>query len=391
MPALDGVRGVAIALVVLHTFCGVARESGSSVLDAVRGVALAGWSGVQLFFVLSGFLITGILIDDRDRAGRAGYFRRFYIRRTLRIFPLYYAVLAIWLILIPLSGIEPALGVQARAHGAWYWLYLSNWVNPFGIGVDGLSHFWSLAVEEQFYLIWPLIVATLVRRRLSALCTVLLIATPFVRLALLAAGLPALAPYEFLIARWDALAAGALLAIALRSSAGQRRLASIMRSLTIIARAGIVAMTIALKGFGPSLPLVSVLGQSLVAALSVALVYAAAREPIERREDVHGLVDQQPTGRSRTARVLNAPWLRFLGRYSYGLYVFHLPIHFLLFVRADLWVNEGSANIRLAKLAIYCVAAITLSAGAALVSWKLLEAPCLRLKERLAPRIAFGA
>ena len=108
-----------------------------------------GWAGVQLFFVLSGFLITGILLETRDEKGAL---RRFLVRRGLRIFPLYYATLFVLLVVVP-----PDPVVRAALHDqVYYWLYVSNWAQPFEHKIPTLAHFWSLAVEEQFYLLWPL-------------------------------------------------------------------------------------------------------------------------------------------------------------------------------------------------------------------------------------------
>ncbi len=385
VPALDGVRGLAIALVLFHTFAGIADTGGGFAVDALRAVALAGWSGVTLFFVLSGFLITGILLDSRGGAARAGYYRRFYLRRTLRIFPLYYAILFAWLVVVPVLARAPALGIQAKAHGIWYWLYLSNWVNPFGIGVDGLGHFWSLAVEEQFYLVWPLLVAMLAWRRLGALCSILLVVTPMFRFFLIATDAPVLAPYEFLTARWDALAAGALLALAFRDDEWRALANVLMPRLTIAALAGTALLLATTKSLGPSIPAVVVVGQSLVIALSAVLVHSAASIPASHasRNEAHDRDRPRMTG---VGRLLHTRALRFLGKYSYGIYVFHLPIHFIVMGRIAPFVTRGGTGASFVRLSLYIVGASLASIAAALTSWRLLEAPCLALKERLAPR-----
>src|SRR5258708_14308594 len=160
LPALDGVRGLAILLVLLYHSVG--QTAATNRLEAAVNWALGyGFLGVDLFFVLSGFLITGILYDSR---AEPGYFRTFYMRRVLRIFPLYYGVLAVVFFgvsLIPaLRGSEIA---GLREHQAWAWLYGINvylsiqggWVLSY------IDHFWSLAVEEHFYFVWPLRVCLL--------------------------------------------------------------------------------------------------------------------------------------------------------------------------------------------------------------------------------------
>jgi peptidoglycan/LPS O-acetylase OafA/YrhL len=172
-PALDGIRAVAFLLVFFQHYAGIPW----------------GWSGVNIFFVLSGFLITGILVDTRDHPHRA---RNFYIRRTLRIFPLYYGIFIILLLLTPLM------------HWSMGWLawplYLGNFLRFWapgpqgsvqqmaadaqllGVGFIYLGHFWSLCVEEQFYLIWPWIVFRVrSTRTLLWICTATVVVVPLLR------------------------------------------------------------------------------------------------------------------------------------------------------------------------------------------------------------------
>src|SRR6185369_11811956 len=121
--------------------------------------ALAGWIGVDLFFVLSGFLITGILYDAK---ARKDYFRNFYARRFLRILPLYYGILALYILVFPRISIVPQRQYQSLVeHQLWFWTHLSNVsiaIEGYGNQQRGWTHFWSLAVEEQFYLVWPAVV-----------------------------------------------------------------------------------------------------------------------------------------------------------------------------------------------------------------------------------------
>ena len=150
IPALDGLRGIAILLVLIHHLTIYRPEGG---LDSwIAAVPLFGWCGVNLFFVLSGFLITGILLDTRDSPV---FYRSFFARRVLRIFPLYYGVLFLGFVLAPL--LLPMPDAYGR-HQLWLWTYLANFAMPFGKGEPAFSHFWSLCVEEQFYLVWPFLV-----------------------------------------------------------------------------------------------------------------------------------------------------------------------------------------------------------------------------------------
>ena len=168
--SLDGLRGVAFLLVFAHHY-GLSANITQPFIRALGWLAGGGWMGVDLFFVLSGFLITGILIDTRDGPH---YYRNFYARRALRILPLYYTLLLVLFALTPVW------------HLKWHWGHLAYvfYLGNFAGLLDGtlnhvlpfitLTHTWSLAVEEQFYLIWPLIVASIASpRRLVRLCFIL--------------------------------------------------------------------------------------------------------------------------------------------------------------------------------------------------------------------------
>ncbi len=148
MPALDGIRGIAVSLVLLCHFVG-AYEPTTTVGGIVYAVLRSGWCGVDLFFVLSGFLITGILVETKTAPN---FFRSFYMRRFLRIFPLYYALLFVWFGV--LGSLAARFGWDAYAIGRdrqlWYWAYLGNWLRPSRELVGAIAHLWTLAIEEQF-------------------------------------------------------------------------------------------------------------------------------------------------------------------------------------------------------------------------------------------------
>src|SRR4051812_42732359 len=215
IPALDGLRGLAIILVLLFHFTpeGIGATSAEKVL---RSVASLGWCGVDLFFVLSGFLITGILYDAK---GSPHFFRDFYMRRVLRIFPLYYGVLFLVFIVVPLLHPLTRASDQQFIHNQhWLWLYMANipqaltnaW--PLKTGWVNLNHFWSLAIEEHFYLIWPALVFLLQRRTLMRICTACIITALILR-CLTYFLWNDTAAYVLTPCRMDELAMGALVAL----------------------------------------------------------------------------------------------------------------------------------------------------------------------------------
>ena len=163
LSALDGVRAIAILLVIAHHAVAFVGEGSTGLERAVGAIAREGWIGVDLFLVLSGYLITGILLKTKSSKG---YYRRFMMRRVLRIFPAYYVFVVVFFILLPrLFPDHPDLAMLPGQQ-AWYWSYLAN-VRIFLNGHWSalyVEHAWSLAIEEQFYLLWPWIVLQSSRR-----------------------------------------------------------------------------------------------------------------------------------------------------------------------------------------------------------------------------------
>lgn len=367
MPALDGLRGLAIIAVVWHN----SALTGHWEIHGVLGKALnlfanLGWLGVQLFFVLSGFLITGILLDQK---GTQHQFRNFYMRRMLRIFPLYYAVLIIAFVLVPLWGVTPIWSVPNKSQEIWYWTYLVNWIIPVVGSGGGLSHFWSLAVEEQFYLLWPLAVISLSRERLALLCAALVISAIVVRAALIYYDpeFARWAAYEFTVARWDALAIGALLAAAVRYRAWLELVAKHCAWLIAATLLYILGYTALNHNFGPVEPGIGAVNQTVVALLFAgALFFGVART-------------ERPAVASWQGLLRNAA-LRNIGKYSYAIYIFHFPIVVEL---APFWDRHAGqwqhASPTLATLTRVLLVAL-MAYAMAWCSWRLLEQPCLRLK-----------
>ena len=361
VPALDGLRGIAIVLVLLHQ---LNRIEGPEL--ATRLVIYAfdfGWVGVQLFFVLSGFLITGILLDSRESPGAL---RSFFARRILRIFPLYFGVLALLVVILPALGLTPP---GWGDHQIWYWLYLSNWTQVYVGG--SLPHLWSLAVEEQFYLLWPFVVMRNDARGILRVCVVVAVASLAVRAAMVAAGVIPEAIYMFTTSRIDALLLGGAAAALLRLPGGiPARLAS-PRTLWLAALAVGIAGVVATRAYQRTTPMGLTVGYSTLALVFATAVLALALEGRARRPGLG-------------SRLLATAPLRALGTYSYGMYIFHKPLHDLvgkpalaaLGMPGPLGLGAGLAYVGIGS-------AIVFTAG--MLSYELFERHFLVLKERFVP------
>ena len=361
IPALDGLRGAAVALVIACHLAPFAAAPEGTLGSAAASVFYFGWVGVDLFFVLSGFLITGILFDNR---GRAGYFSAFYGRRLVRIFPLYYVTLAV----IAGGAVMFASPSSATAYAdtlPWHATYLTNvrialagaWSSvPFHTG-----HFWSLAVEEQFYLVWPAIIAFAprllgasdARQALLAVCLAVIALSIVIRIALVGQAHP-LAAYALFPARMDALAIGGVAALWVRSPHGPAQALRWSGPVLWTCGLGLAAIAIASAGLESYIhPLQQTVGYTLWALLFGALLIRVIYSP-----------------RGRMARCFQASPLMATGKISYGLYVVHFPVIYLL-------TSLGGASWSFLPFA---AATIALSFALALLSWQLIERPLLRLK-----------
>jgi peptidoglycan/LPS O-acetylase OafA/YrhL len=363
--ALDGIRGVAIVLVLItHGHWAFPDYSDD---HAVISAMVFGWCGVDLFFVLSGFLITGILLKTRTATNRA---RSFYARRFLRIFAIYYIALSLLLLMAAhswwLSSVMPV-------HTTWqrfaFYGYLQNWLGFRNPHYEGgiVGHFWSLAVEEQFYLIWPAIVWWVPERFLMRLCLAGIACAFALRIVLVGHYGPHLWIHQLTPTRGEGLLVGAALAVFAR-----RRKHLPGRLLGAMAIAG--AALIVFIGFADPRefydtdagPYMYTIGVTALGLLFGGLVGSSQmRVPV-------------------LTRLMEMRWLRSFGKYSYGIYIYHIPL------------LMGSSRIleqyfhhpfpfRLRWAVVYFVCCVAASYAVARLSYWLIEERLLRLKDRFEP------
>lgn len=309
--ALDGIRGLAIILVMLHHFEGRLPAS-NYFLRSLKLVFSFGWVGVDLFFALSGFLITGILLDTRKANN---YFGAFYARRVLRIFPLYYSVLIV--ILVAASLIHPRpQNVPVVADQKLYFLYLTNWLVLWKgkWGPNILGHFWSLAVEEQFYFAWPLCVWLLAWRNLVKFAVTASIIAPLVRIFWIAHPGSEQAIAMATVTRMDSLLCGALGALLIRDAQALNRVRKWLPGIALIAIScfmGGAGLFRIVRGHSGHFLFIDTFGYSFLSlGFSALIVYSAASDGIP----------------SCLQHLLRSQVLTEFGKYSYGMYVYHVPI-----------------------------------------------------------------
>lgn len=355
VPELDGLRGLAV-LMTVATHWQAAIPRGRALDDVVLYMAQMGWMGVEIFFVLSGLLITGILLRARQqRPSFRTYLGRFMWRRALRIAPLYYAGVTVLFVALPaVVAIQEPAYWWAHAHQAWYWLYGVNWMIALH-GIDAApfltGHFWSVAVEEQFYLVWPFLVWWAGPKRL-----------PWLAGALWAGSIVARIPFGHdLTHPWhdttplhlDGLMVGALLAWVSMTPAWPR-VSEWLR------RAALPALALLVLGV-----LVGVVPMPLIAAAFGAVLVTTV------------------TGPTTAWRVLcRASWLRRFGTYSYCIYLVHYPLMMVLErVVPRLGVPHPFGSTLLYG-AVYGALLLGISTGVAALSWRYFERPLLALKSR---------
>jgi peptidoglycan/LPS O-acetylase OafA/YrhL len=372
---LDGLRGFALLFVLIGHYLESAPPYGA--LGAIARPFRMGWSGVDLFFVLSGFLIGGILLDARESSS---YFRTFYLRRFFRIVPLYY----VWICAYILIALVAGPFVSRHAQGAQmqtadlavlgHFLFLQNFYNPLGGAVTDFwfGALWSLAVEEQFYLVSPLLIRLLTNGRLRQLLIAVIVSAPLIRMLVRAiAGADSWLPYRLTLCRADALAWGILLAMLWRSEKARAWLAANSKQLYkpfVALLAGMVVLSA--RFWGPKYLLTESIGYSWIAAFYGVVLLLVLLRP-----------------QSTVAKIARLGWLREVGRVSYCMYIIHFAV-FRICVIALLhktMTMENRVDFAVAVFAGFLTYAL------ACLSWWLFENPLLKIGHRFKYATASGA
>ena len=364
--ALDGLRAVAIGLVVVcHYYSIVPTPEGSVVHDWLRRATSLGYSGVDLFFVLSGFLIGGILLDHR---AAPRLLPAFYARRFFRIVPLYLLLLATFFVCREIPGLG------ALNHGTYFsspvpvWSYgifgqniAMSWIQD--IGPYWLGPTWSLAVEEQFYLLAPLFIRRFSPRQVAWTCVTVIVLSPLVRLTALYHAENPYAAVFLLATRADGLMWGVLCACLLRTESARIALRRRGAVLAALAVAGAALFTLAsLQRLGADSPPLLFYGYSLLSAWFAVILLGVLLFPD-----------------TAMARYLAWRPLTVIGITSYFIYLFHTPIWYVLH-----WLFLNRPPLHLSWPAgVVTLLAVVGTALAARASWQWLESPLLKLGHRV--------
>jgi peptidoglycan/LPS O-acetylase OafA/YrhL len=334
IPQLDAVRGLAILVVMLHN-----TSMKYPILHSEQ-LFSTGWMGVDLFFVLSGFLISGILLDTKQSQG---YFKNFYVRRVLRIWPLYYSLIFFMFVVVRFLNPLQYHSVLETSSPWWaYLLFLQNFVGPISTGAAGpLGVTWSLAIEEQFYLIWPLVVRFYSSQQLRRLAIAEICISPALRYYL---SLHHVDLYTNVFCRLDGLMAGTLLALLIRSDhfVPSKLLKRAWVLLVVAASLALVLEALHARW----------IVFSFVALASASFVYIA-------------MFSEQKWPRA----VMTNRFLVYSGTISYGLYLLHkIPFGVVQTLHLD---RHPYLPLPVIFISSYVLATL---------SWNLLEKPFLSLK-----------
>jgi peptidoglycan/LPS O-acetylase OafA/YrhL len=364
--AVDGLRGLAIVLVMLTHFVRT-PASGLLVDRTFARIASIGWCGVDLFFVLSGFLITGILLDGTASGSSP---RNFYVRRALRVVPVYYAILSLILVVYPRMRPSDSTAIAHLAHTqGWYWGFASNVLltrpGQWDAALPWTLHFWSLAVEEQFYLVWPVLIWLSGRRHAAALCVAAMLVSVVSRMVWVHTTGDTLGSYVLTPLRFDGLAAGAFVAVAMRSPRMSLHLERWAAATALVAATGFAYLVVSTPDALSFQPRMQLVGFPVLAVGFAALLVLCLRRD------------------GAVARWMSVRPLRFAGRYSYAAYLLHYPVIFAVVacgLRDD--ALPRLAGSQLHSMLLLVVVAASVSFLLAWATWFLIERHAMRLKHR---------
>jgi peptidoglycan/LPS O-acetylase OafA/YrhL len=362
---LDSLRGISIILVIaFHVFKRAAYFTKNEILHFISSLTYIGWMGVDVFFVLSGFLITSILLKTKNGSH---YFKNFYARRILRIFPLYYIFIVVMLILLPIFLPDYKSNIPMIA--PYLFLYIQNWImRQGGSGLPAhLGATWSLAIEEQFYLIWPMIVYYTRRDTLIKIGMGVILFSLFYRMlaALLWSDVGQFATFFYFdtFTRFSELIFGALLAAFFTDEAWRERIRLFSPSVFLISFLMFVGMCFYL--YPNLIPYYSSVPLTLWAYILIPLFSAS----------LIGLLVTSPEN-NLIRKFFRNKIFSFFGKYSYSMYLLHMPIALALLDFMD------GRHLKGWKVYFgYIVLTYILTTLGSLATWHILEKRMLRLKK----------
>lgn len=362
IPSLEGIRGYAFLLVFFMHYCSRSDFpfQESKWLYPIFLFRQTAWLTVPVFFVLSGFLISGILIDTRERVG---YFKIFYCRRILRVFPIYY------LTLIGVAFVDVHHGLTMGRHFWSHFVYLHNVLPGYKrtwsrwTAEDQITHLWSMGVEEQFYLVMPLVVWLFPQRRtllkfvvsLIAACIVIRFTSPWLHIS------PYLMTF-FTPTRVDAILMGAVLAIIARYPI-YKRMERFARHAAVAGILGTVAIAVRTHGVVPTTAFLNAVLISVLNLTAVAIVVCVMQQG------------------SLVCRLCSQSWICWLGARSYGLYLFHATYANWFLTTFVERLNRHMTRMHALVLSVGTAFCLTLFL--AVLSYRLIEQPAMNLKKRI--------
>lgn len=371
---LDGLRGIAIIFVAYkHIVPSLDWQTTYWYHKAFTTIVSSMWAGgISLLFLISGFLITTTLLKQKENPHAL---HNFHVSRVLRIFPLYYFALILFIFIVPSLGYTPDWIQRLSDNQLWYWTYTLNWASPF-INSVGFTHLWSLALQEQFYLLWPLVILFNKPRQAVYICLFLILSAPIFRYILFnyfydlgpSTALSSKASHTFLIARWDSLALGSLIALIHYTKIGFSTLLKWEKPILIVSVLFLFSQLIYYKYIPQMESGVSTLNQTAASIIwAYVILYC-----------IH-----QPSAKGILLTILEAHILKRLAKYSYSIFIFHIPIlHvWLQFFGASIKQYSGLSLLLMVNL--HCITVIALSYAFAAITWRLIENPCNQLKKKL--------